>query len=179
VKDVELGRNALAVRSGKGDKDRRTMLPRFVRPDLRQHLELACRRHERDLEGGAGFVELPAGLARKLHSVVREWPWQWVFPVTRTYRDRVTGERRRHHLHGTVVQNAVPRAVLAAGIRKHATCHTFRHSFATHLLEDGTDIRTLQELLGHSDVKTTEIYTHVLNRGPSGVQSPVDRLLGE
>ena len=179
VKDVELGRNQLVVRSGKGDKDRLTVLPQFVQSDLREHLEHARRQHQTDLQTGAGSVELPGGLTRKLPSAAREWPWQWAFPATRTYRDRVTGERRRHHLHETVIQKAVRRAVLAAGIPKRATCHTFRHSFATHLLEDGTDIRTLQELLGHSDVRTTEIYTHVLNRGPSGVRSPVDRLLGE
>jgi integrase len=152
------------------------MLPRSVEGSLADHLERVKEQHHRDLARGAGWVELPGALASKLRSAGREWPWQWVFPATRTYLDPATGEQRRHHLHETVVQQAVRRAVLASGIPKRATCHTLRHSFATHLLEDGTDIRTLQELLGHRSLATTMIYTHVLNRGPAGVQSPADRL---
>ncbi|MEW6073707.1 MAG: integron integrase [Planctomycetota bacterium] len=178
VKDVDFDRNQIVVRSGKGDKDRLTVLPAFVRAELRVHLELVRRQHDADLASGAGFVELPGALALKLPRAAHEWPWQWVFPATSTYRDPLRGERRRHHLHETVIQKAVRRAVIASGVPKRATCHTFRHSFATHLLEDGADIRTVQELLGHADVKTTQIYTHVLNRGPAGVMSPMDRLAG-
>jgi integron integrase len=176
VKDLDFGRGEIVVRGGKGDRDRRTMLPTGVRAALTEHLRRVRAQHEADLAGGAGWVELPGALARKYPSAGREWPWQWVFPATRFYRDPVTGQRRRHHLHETVMQRAMRIATLRAGTTKPATCHSFRHSFATHLLEDGYDIRTVQELLGHRDVSTTMIYTHVLNRGGRGVLSPADRL---
>ncbi len=177
VKDIDFARNQITVRGGKGDRDRATMLPAAVTRDLSKHLETVRDQHEADLRAGAGWVELPWALARKYPGAGRDWGWQWVFPATRTYLHRETGQRRRHHLHESVLQRAVKAAVRSTGVTKRASCHTFRHSFATHLLEDGTDIRTVQELLGHRDVTITMIYTHVLNRGPAGVRSPADRLL--
>jgi integrase len=175
VKDVDVRRREIVVRDGKGRKDRVTLLPEVVRGPLIAHLERVRLQHGRDVERGLGRVELPYAIARKYPNAAREWGWQWVFPATRFYRDRETGERRRHHLHESVLQRAVKEAVRAAGIVRPASCHTLWHSFATHLLEDGCDIRTIQELLGHSDVKTTMIYTHVLNRGGRGVRSPLDQ----
>ena len=177
VKDVDFATNQIVIRDGKGRKDRVTMLPAAVKAALTAHLEGAHDQHQADLRHGAGWVELPGALLRKYPNAGRDWGWQWVFPATRFYVDRVTGQRRRHHLHESVLQRAVKDAVRGAGLAKPATCHTFRHSFATHLLEDGHDIRTVQELLGHRDVTTTMIYTHVLNRGPGGVGSPADRIV--
>ena len=177
VKDVNFDRGELTIRDGKGGKDRVTMLPATVRGPLAEHLTGVRVQHEADLAAGRGAVALPGALRLKYPNASREWGWQWVFPATRFYVDRHTGERRRHHLHESVLQRAVKDAVRAAGIPRPATCHSLRHSFATHLLEAGYDIRTIQELLGHRDVSTTMIYTHVLNQGGRGVRSPLDGLV--
>jgi integron integrase len=176
VKDVSFDRGELVVREGKGDKDRVTPLAGKLSPRLKDHLSTVKAQHARDLAADAGWVELPDALARKYPSAGREWPWQWVFPATRHYTHQATRQRRRHHYHETALQRAVREAGLAAGLDMRVTCHALRHSFATHLLELGYDIRTIQELLGHRSVATTMIYTHVLNRGGLGVKSPLDRL---
>lgn len=176
IKDIDLARGEIVVRGGKGGKDRITVLPRVLVPALRDHLRRVHKLHQKDLARGEGRAVLPDAYLRKNPSAALEWRWQLVFPATRAYHDHSTGREHRHHYHESAIQRAVHDAALAVGITRRVTCHTFRHTFATHLLEAGYDIRTVQELLGHSDVRTTMIYTHVLNRGGMGVRSPMDSL---
>lgn len=178
VKDIGFGRGEIIVRRGKGGKDRVTMLPDALRDPVREQLDRVSAQHRTDLAAGLGRVPMPTALVRKYPNADREWPWQWVFSASSHYTDRETGLEHRHHYHETAVQRAVKSAWRRSGLPMEVTSHTFRHSFATQLLRDGYDIRTVQELLGHKDVRTTEIYTHVLNRGGHGVYSPLDRLNG-
>ncbi len=177
IKDLDFERRQILERSGKGNRDRAVPLPDAAAPVLDEHVASVKEIHRRDLAAGFGEIPLPGALARKLPGAAREWAWQWVFPARRRGRDPRSGSERRHHLHETAVQRAVRTAVLRSGLAKRASCHTLRHSFATHLLEGGYDIRTVQELLGHRSVATTMIYTHVIGRGAGGVCSPLDRLL--
>ena len=175
VKDVDFGRMEVTVRHGKGGKDRMTLLPKIAVDGLRQHIEQSRLLHERALDQGINFVHLPDALSRKYPNAGRELAWQYIFASVNLTKDPRTGNIGRHHINERTVQKAVKSAVKKSGINKPASCHTFRHSFATHLLESGYDIRTVQELLGHSNVNTTMIYTHVLNRGGRAVISPADR----
>ena len=176
VQDLDFSRNSIVVHDGKGSKDRMTMLPAALVQPLQEHLKRVQAIHRQDLKDGWGHVYLPTFLEKKYPNAATEWIWQWVFPQAHRWRDTTKNIEGRFHVDASVLQRAVRDAVMLSGIHKHASCHTFRHSFATQLLENGYDIRTVQELLGHTDVRTTMIYTHVLNKGPGGVRSPLDGL---
>jgi len=176
VQDIDFGMSQVTVRAGKGNKDRVTILPDTVVEQLKLHLEKTRLQHTRDLDRGLGRVYMPVALTRKYPRAAFEWPWQFIFPSTTYIQDRDTGYTVKYHLHEKALQRAIRNAVVKSGITKRATAHTFRHSFATHLLQRGADIRTIQELLGHKDVSTTMIYTHVIQKGGMGVRSPADIL---
>jgi integron integrase len=175
IKDLDFDRKEITVRCGKGAKDRKTVLPESISSNLKIHLKQTKMIHQQDLVDGYGSVYLPRGLSRKYPNASQEWIWQYLFPAPNLSRDPRSGSIRRHHLHPSGLRRAVRSATKRAGVEKHVTPHIFRHSFATHLLENGYDIRTVQELLGHVDVSTTMIYTHVLNKGGKGVKSPLDK----
>ena len=173
IKDIDFGMHEIIVRHGKGGKDRRTLLPAKLRCDLEQQVEVVKRIHAVDLAGGYGEVYMPEGLGRKYPHGCSETAWQFLFPNRAPSADPISGVMRRHHVHPSWIRKNIKKARLAADINKQVTCHTFRHSFATRLLENGSDLRTIQELLGHTDIRTTEIYTHVLNKGRRGITGPL------
>ncbi len=176
ILDIDFERNEISVKNGKGGKDRRVMLPKTLIPKLKNQISKVKQIHEQDLQDGWGAVQLPENIISRSPDTAKEFRWQWLFPQKNRWRNSATGQQGRHHMDETILQHAVKSAIREAGIIKNASCHTFRHSFATHLLENGYDIRTVQELLGHSDVRTTMIYTHALNRGTKEISSPLDEI---